>query len=740
MQAGLLKLAFNLCFAVGLSAHAADTAADNIIRISRTPMIADCRIGLDGRYKIGHWTPIRVVLNPGVEARPCDVEIEVVDNDGVPTTVSTQVTVTAKTTVPMVVKIGRLGSSVHVRIRSDGNVVEERTIRPGVDASTGRNNLEIPATGELIVAYGVSSIGLTEAFGDRNASAGIPARHAAQLVEINELPNDWLGYDGVDVLVLSLGNDELSGKLADDRARLGAISQWVTKGGRLVVLCGGRSAGTLLSKEHPFTSWAPGQFVDAVPLPDTSALEHYAQTEAPLVPRGSPNGLFVTQLAKVNGQVELYGSGGSRLPLVIRSPKGLGEITFVGVNLTESPVLGWSGQVPFLRALLRPYTVHIEGQEVARNLVTSGFDDLSGALRQQLGSSFAGVRPFSFSNVVGLAILYIFCLGPAHYLLVYKWRARPWLAWLSLPLVMLLFGTGALLVAKTRSPAGAASVNQLELVDVDTETGRARGTYWATLYSPQARRFDLRFAPSMFGQPVTNAEVRLSWHGLAGTGIGGMSASGNEFGFDSFGYRYAAADTLSGTPVLTAATKSLLAGWNAPVERLAASKLTGDGGMITGTFTNETGVPLRHARLLYGTWAYRLKDIEPGATVTVDEKVTPISIPTLISGAALGSGTSGAERPALQIETASTAELLGVMMFYEAAGGERFARLPLRYQADCDLSRLLALGRAVLVAEVPPPGSRLIDAETEQTLGAGDSSIGLTVVRFVLPVEIKVSK
>ena len=38
------------------------------------------------------------------------------------------------------------------------------------------------------------------------------------------------------------------------------------------------------------------------------------------------------------------------------------------------------------------------------------------------------------------------------------------------------------------------------------------------------------------------------------------------------------------------------------------------------------------------------------------------------------------------------------MMFYDAVGGEGFAGLPNRYQADCDLSRLLDLDRAILVA------------------------------------------
>jgi hypothetical protein len=73
------------------------------------------------------------------------------------------------------------------------------------------------------------------------------------------------------------------------------------------------------------------------------------------------------------------------------------------------------------------------------------------------------------------------------------------------------------------------------------------------------------------------------------------------------------------------------------------------------------------------------------------------------------------------------------MMFYEAAGGIDFAGLPNQFQSYVDLSRALALDRAVLVAEADGPGSQLVDAQTGKPLG--DSARSATVVyRFVLPV------
>jgi hypothetical protein len=75
------------------------------------------------------------------------------------------------------------------------------------------------------------------------------------------------------------------------------------------------------------------------------------------------------------------------------------------------------------------------------------------------------------------------------------------------------------------------------------------------------------------------------------------------------------------------------------------------------------------------------------------------------------------------------------MMFYEAAGGAGFAGLPLRYQTDLDLSRQLALGRAVLVAEVAGLTSQLSLETSPDASGADSAGTSRTILRFVLPVQ-----
>ena len=125
-------------------------------------------------------------------------------------------------------------------------------------------------------------------------------------------------------------------------------------------------------------------------------------------------------------------------------------------------------------------------------------------------------------------------------------------------------------------------------------------------------------------------------------------------------------------------------------------------GLAAGSITNETGAPLRNARLLYGSWAYRLGNLRAGQRVDIGEELSPRRAKTIVTRDALGeSGATAAqvEGRVFAADQASPLDILNLMMFYETAGGYGFAHLPNRYQAYCDMSRQLELGQAVLVAE-----------------------------------------
>ena len=398
-------------------------------------------------------------------------------------------------------------------------------------------------------------------------------------------------------------------------------------------------------------------------------------------------------------------------------------------------------EIASFKALLRPYVADSQPIDDSQMLVARGYSDLSGALRQRLGRSFTSLAPIGFPLVAVLAIAYLFVLGPLDYLLVQRWLRQPLVAWITFPAIVLAFGLGALLLAKWREGSTLPRVNRLELVDVDIVSGKVRGTFWATLHSPQARQFDLSLhvepSVSRTNSPPTTL---LSWWGLPGTGIGGMQTRAANLELVQNGYRYSPdLAALDDVPVLTLSTKSLTAQWTAPANALIEADLVDQDGMASGSIVNNTGRALRNARLFYGNWGYRLGNLADGRQIDVGEHLEPRSAKTILTASVLSptTTTSGqAEGGVFFPDRASELALLNLMMFYEAAGGLKFAQLPNRFQSDCDLSEMLrpGLGRAVLVAEVPEAGSRLIDQSSSEPI---DDDFATFVYRFVIPVAMK---
>jgi hypothetical protein len=186
----------------------------------------------------------------------------------------------------------------------------------------------------------------------------------------------------------------------------------------------------------------------------------------------------------------------------------------------------------------------------------------------------------------------------------------------------------------------------------------------------------------------------------------------------------------------------LAAGWESArpdnARPLCAAELSVDeDGLLVGTLTNETGVRLDDACLLHGRWGYRLGDLEPGKRVEIGPQLNAIQVKTLLArraGRPAAGGVDGQTQDVFFADRASLDELLHVMMFYEAVGGRGFAGLSNRYQAYCDLSRLLDLDRAVLLATGTGRGSQWVDRQTGEML-ASEQDSATVVYRFVIPVQ-----
>ena len=275
---------------------------------------------------------------------------------------------------------------------------------------------------------------------------------------------------------------------------------------------------------------------------------------------------------------------------VVRLPRGFGELVFVGLDLDQPPLADWPSRNAFWHSLLKPYLSTAEQSNQPPRLSSLGYSDLSGALRQRLGvrvalgyydrvSGGGGARDGVFAADRSARL----SGGP-------QTLGRPMLGWVSFPLVVLLSCCGAIALGRW-SKGTESHVNQAEIVDFDAESSGARGTYWSTMYDPHAERHDLRIGPRLpGGQAAESAESLLSWFGLAGTGLGGMHASGTGIDIVRTGYRFAPQlNALEGVPILSASTKSFMARWTAAARSPASAELKLDeNGLLLGTVKNES--------------------------------------------------------------------------------------------------------------------------------------------------------
>ncbi|MGE3243576.1 MAG: hypothetical protein AB7I57_21070, partial [Pirellulales bacterium] len=634
------------------------------------PHIAECRVGLDGTLKVGHWTPVWVdVAGEGIPGS--HIELIAVDSDGVE--VAVQAKPAALGTALLYTRLGRLGSGLHVRlVAEDGRVLDRAELMPATSTDGGQFTT-LQSTGTLVLQIGPGDLGLAGVLADPGAADSAAVGAAVQIVDVESLPTDWFGYDAADVVVLSTGDLAFCERLAADSERFEALKKWLQLGGRMLI-CVGRNAPELLAGEAPFAEFVPGRFTELVRLPQTQTIETFAASRDALSRSGAQQSIPLPLLADITGHVELFGRAND-LPILVRSAHGFGELAFLGIDPTDEPFADWTGRTGLLRAVLRPYLPEVNAASTKQKLVSLGYDDLAGALRQRLGSSFAGVSVLGFPLVAGLIIGYLLWLGPLDYLFVERVAQRAWVAWLTLPVIVLATSFGAAHLATRSKAAGGPQLNGAELVDVDMATGLVRGTCWSTLYSPEAERFSVMLSPRLpDGEEAEHAETLVSWLGLPGRGLGGMHAGGDPIDVAGVGYQALHQwSELAGVPLLTAATKSLVAQWVVDADASQSAQITAqlslnDEGLLVGSIANNTLSKLEDVCLMSGQSGYRLGDLAPGEQLAIGPALSPLRTRAILARRVRRA--QAGEQETFLPDRATADQLLNVMMFYQAFGGE----------------------------------------------------------------------
>jgi hypothetical protein len=700
------------------------------------PQIGQVHIGLAGRYRVGHWTPVRVTIRGGDRGVTGRLHVTVPDGQGVRSVIvcrETRVAPGQDVTVMGYVPIGRVRADLSVALVDDGRTVCSRYL--------GRDEVPeaVRATQQLVLTLG-ARMGMQEALLLRRGRE--PDRIVHGIVSVAaELPDSLLGYDGVNLIVLSTSStspiDEMSAR------QLNALDRWVRLGGR-IILSVGRRSGELLAPEGRLARFAPGIFDRVAAQRETRGLESFAGSAERLDAHVAPGDVRfefpLTLLRDISGRVQAYeGFGGEQRPTVIQAAYGFGQVVFVGFDLDLPPLAEWTDGRPRLVSRLIDLALGSPAGDDDRpsgQLSQMGFNDLAGQLRGAL-DHFDGVLLVPFSVVAVLVCLYIVLIGPGDYLLLRRFGGRFAWTWFTFPLIVaascLLAGFLAL-----RWKGDQLRLNQVDLVDVDLHSGLTRGLVWSTLFSARSQTFDLSLHPGQewLSRSKPSGQL-LSWQGLPGKYFGGMDTTLPAARDRPYRLQFQVDDAealrvrVRGLPIGIWSSRSLAGMWwgDGPWPAQDGLVSTVDG-QLRGTLQNPLGGPLEDAMLCFQRWAYPLGTLAARQQITIDRASPTRTLDWLLTRTRVVNSKDVStpwNRRSLDVP-----RILEMMMFYQAAGGSGYTRLFHRHQPQVDLSGHLQLERAVLVGRVSGRAAELVRDGEPLT---GQPGQHWTFVRLLFPVR-----
>lgn len=596
------------------------------------------RIGLPvgsdaGCTRNGAWAPIAVTLRGGKDGNPQGayrLRIETTDLEEMASQIVVPVpalSADGQRTVQGYVVPGGDGASFRVHLET----AEGRPVRsmPPLTRENGRD-LVVGRQDVLTLAIGAAINGLKRA-GERldgkgDVAADGPRRQLIHTDDPALLPDRWTGYDAVDVVLLPTGNRDFVLRLSSDAeaARRQALTEWVRRGGQLVLSVGRnrQEVAALLAKWSLLDCRIPGgETLRSLPVLSTQWCNRVgksplAQVEmATLLP-----GRHVDVLVREEGK-----------PILVQAACGLGRVIVVALDLDTPPFSTWDGQDDFWTRLQAEVAPHLTSRgrrkpgEAGKAEIGGGQTekvDLQAELKRTL-ETFEDVPAVSFGWVALFILFYIVLVGPLDYFVLKKVVKRLELTWITFPISVLVVSVIAY-IAAYQIKGTDLRVNKVDLVEIDLHGGAARQVYgrsWFTLFSPRVASYSvgIELADGWAGKPPAGAPGPVVTLLEAGERVLRAGAQG------LFKRPYEYADEATGlrrVPIPVWATRSFSADWRAPLpegqspiqieDEVGPVRLARDGNVLVGRITNNLPVRLQDITLFFrGRW-YHLDRLEPG--------------------------------------------------------------------------------------------------------------------------------
>lgn len=718
-------------------------------------------IGIDGIYRVGRWTAISF---PG---QGDGWELETRDGDSTPvrftgSSPTQRPDLTVKSSSPVESSSPVASSS---SVESSSPVASSRLkiaamIKSGTEAAPlliRQNNAirydgRLPAIGSLyerptmipdtqawIVAIGGSldleTIGV-------NVINKEPLVAVSNIQDATMLPEQSLGWDGVDLVLINSDSSSFIGELSEQQSE--ALIQWVRGGGRMLMMLGDQTRTLLdvapwLGDLIPFS---PDEIVTLSP----SGLETFMGSQTPLKPYSG------VRLPRDVGEILVRGKTTRRIsvPLASRFIVGFGELTILAANLDQESFRNWPERMDLLQTLTGPILLAPTNQTNANTSLA--YNDLAGQLRISMDQYDSAIR-MNFSVLSLIMIALVALIGPIDYWFINSVMGRPLLGWLTFPITIIGLSVG--LIALSNTGDGAAIEKRIGILDIDLSHSKSnaigdasdldsRVTMLSQLYCKNAIRLDATFGPSdwLARDQATKSSAVLSSLGYPGTAFGSIRLSNEDDQIGSYQIELPIGQdlpTIQGFPIPPRSSKSLVGRFyispptnghrqqsDRGVERRRGSEL------LQGTLTNPLDVDILDGRLIYQNWVYLLPTrFVAGGTIPKLDLLRQKNLRWLLAKQKALESSSQTE--AWMSTNQSTDRILEMMLFHKAAGGGDYTSLDHRPLGHLDLSHVLDRDRCLIVGRLEVP---VCELDFTNSMDQSEPAIELqrtSMVRVLLP-------
>lgn len=577
-------------------------------------VLMTAKAGFDGSCKDNTWIPVLITLeNKGPDL---DGQVEI----RIPGATTNTIRYTYPVSLP---GVSRKEFTVYIFPETYMSNLEVSFISGNKEVAVAKPRLDCLTQSDLLFGVLSENPSIFNVLADLDPPNGT-ARVAP--LALAELPDKAQAWESLDVLVIS--NIDTGALTLAQRDSLAA---WVSQGGQLIITGGPdwQKTAAGLGEISPLAPSTTQNLKDLRPLQSLSgSLE-------------SLSGQAVVSTGSLVSGAEIIASQ-DKLPLIAARRLGSGQVYYLAADPSLAPLKNWDGMVQLYRVMLAQ-----NGQD--RPGWAYGISNWSQA--STAASTLPNIDLPSGFLICGFLVFYVTAIGPLNYLVLKK-RKRGELAWISIPVLVVLFSIAAITIGQVMR-GNSPVLNRLAIVQVKPGAALAEMDGIVGVYSPSRSTYRLKSGAGLLLHPIPSYDRSSDW-----------TISETQ---DSFMVNDLRVDVGGVTPF---AVEGFV-----PAPRFSQHlSLKGSGSAVTleGSITNESSLTLQNATLLAPGGVQNLGVFQPGETRTIQMSLlisSHASIPTtsLSPSFTSPSGPPGSyTSPAYYSGDTTIQDIIGTPAYYDS--------------------------------------------------------------------------